>query len=75
MRVFVNRLELITPATTRAVEKILAAHDIRGLRKYDRLLEPILKWMEEANPAGAAQIERDLDTTYQMETAQTQPAK
>jgi hypothetical protein len=65
MRVFVGRIELVTPATTQAVEKILAAHDVAGLRKYQRFLEPILAEMKAENPAGAAQIEKNLELTYQ----------
>jgi hypothetical protein len=65
MRVFVGRIELVTPATTQAVEKILAAHDIAGLRKYQRFLEPILAAMKAENPAGAAQIEKNLELTYE----------
>jgi hypothetical protein len=64
MRVFVGRLELVTPATTQAVEKILATHDIAGLQKYNRFLEPILDEMKAANPAQAKQMENDLDLTY-----------
>ena len=75
VRVFVGRLELITPATTQALEKILASRDLTGLQKYDRFLEPILKEMEEANPAAAAQIERDLDATYRSGMLRLQTAK
>jgi hypothetical protein len=64
VRVFVGRLELVTPATTQAMEKILAAHDLAGLQKYNRFLEPILAEMKAANPAQAQQIEKDLDLTY-----------
>jgi hypothetical protein len=64
VRVFVGRLELVTPATTQAVEKILATHDIAGLQKYNRFLEPILDEMKAANPAQARQLENDLDLTY-----------
>ena len=64
VRVFVGRLELVTPATTQAVEKILTARDIVGLKKYDRFLEPILEEMKASNPAHPWQIERDLDLTY-----------
>jgi hypothetical protein len=64
MRVFVGRLELVTPATKQAVEKILAAHDLSALQKYNRFLEPILEEIKAANPAGAKQIDRDLDLTY-----------
>jgi hypothetical protein len=66
---------LITPARTQALEKILASRDITGLQKYDRFLEPILKEMEEANPAAAAQIERDLDATHRSGIVQLQTEK
>ena len=74
-RVFVGRLELITPATTQSVEKILANHDIAGLQKYTRFLEPILEEMKAANPAQAGQIDRDLDLTYRSPIVQPQTAK
>ena len=44
-RVFVGRLELITPTTQRAVESALARNDRTALAKYHRFLEPILRWM------------------------------
>jgi hypothetical protein len=44
-RVFVGRLELVTPATERAVESAFAAHDRTTLEKYGRFLEPILQTM------------------------------
>jgi len=44
-RVFVGRLELITPATASAVEIAFAQHDRFTLAKYARFLEPILKTM------------------------------
>jgi hypothetical protein len=72
VRVFVGRLELVTPATTQAVEKILATHDIAGLQKYNRFLEPILDEMKAANPAQAKQIENDLDLTYRSPLIQPQ---
>ena len=75
VRVFVGRLELVTPATARAVQKILAAHDLEGLQTYSRFLEPILDEMKAANPAQAAQIERDLDLTYRSPMVQPQTAK
>ncbi len=64
VRVFVGRLELVTPATMQAVEKILATHDAAALQKYNRFLEPILEQMKAANPAKARQIEKDLELTY-----------
>ena len=44
-RVFVGRLELVTPATASAVEAAFAQHDSATLAKYARFLEPILKTM------------------------------
>lgn len=46
-RVFVGRLELITPATERAVESALVSNDQLTLTKYNRFLEPILSTMIE----------------------------
>jgi hypothetical protein len=45
-RVFVGRLELVTPATEKAVEAAFAAHDKATLEKYGRFLEPILQTMK-----------------------------
>lgn len=72
VRAFVGRFELVTPATTQAVEKILAAHDGAGLRKYHRFLEPILEEMKAENPAQARQMEKDLDLTHQTPIVQPQ---
>jgi hypothetical protein len=41
-RVFVGRLEIVTPATTRAVTEAMATDDELTLNKYGRFLEPIL---------------------------------
>jgi hypothetical protein len=43
VRVFVGRLEIVTPATARAVETALASNDEGTLNKYGRFLEPILQ--------------------------------
>ncbi|HEY6388651.1 MAG TPA: hypothetical protein VIX91_23480 [Candidatus Acidoferrum sp.] len=43
VRVFVGRLELVTPATQRAVEQALAAHDHTILTRYGRFLVPIVE--------------------------------
>jgi hypothetical protein len=45
VRVFVGRLELVTPATERAVERAFASNDRATLAKYGRFLEPILRSM------------------------------
>ncbi|MGA7221144.1 MAG: hypothetical protein WBX38_22710 [Candidatus Sulfotelmatobacter sp.] len=75
VRVFVGRLELITPATTQAIEKILATHDIEGLQKYNRFLEPILDVLKEENPDRAPQIEKDLYLTYRSPRIGSQAAR
>jgi hypothetical protein len=43
VRVFVGRLEIVTPATARAVEAASSANDEVTLNKYGRFLEPILQ--------------------------------
>jgi hypothetical protein len=45
VRVFVGRLELVTPATQRAVEQALASHDRATLARYNRFLVPIVENM------------------------------
>jgi hypothetical protein len=45
VRVFVGRLELVTPATQRAVEQALANRDRATLARYNRFLAPILENM------------------------------
>jgi hypothetical protein len=45
VRVFVGRLELITPATEEAIETAFETGDHATLRKYGRFLEPILTEM------------------------------
>ena len=44
-RVFVGRLELVRPATEKAVEAAFATHNKAALEKYGRFLEPILQTM------------------------------
>jgi hypothetical protein len=47
VRVFVGRLEIVTPATARTVETAVASGDQATLNKYGRFLEPILKTVRE----------------------------
>jgi hypothetical protein len=75
VRVFVGRLELVTPATAQAMKKILSAHDATGLEKYNRFLEPILEQLKAENPAQAGQIDKDLDLTYRSPVLPPQTAK
>jgi len=62
VRVFVGRMELVTPATAQAVETALAAHDQAALQKYYRFLDAILKVIAEREPAKAKRL-TDLTNT------------
>ncbi len=66
VRVFVGRLELVTPATQRAVEQALATHDQTTLKRYGRFLVPILENMlaSEKNSAKKAQFSEYLNNAY-----------
>ncbi len=66
VRVFVGRLELVTPATQRAVEQALATHDQTTLTRYGRFLVPILENMiaGEKNSAKKAQFSEYLNNAY-----------
>jgi hypothetical protein len=41
-RVFVGRIELITPETIRTVESAIAANDLATFARYERFMEPIM---------------------------------
>ena len=47
VRVFVGRLEIVTPATARAVKTAVARNDEATLNKYGRFLEPIVQAVRE----------------------------
>ena len=72
VRVFVGRLEVVTPATEKAVETAFAAHDTATLKAYDRFLEPILATMikREKNPAQARRFQDYLNLVYSQLVAQ-----
>ena len=44
-RVFIGRMEIVTPETERAVETAFASRDLAALAKYHRFLAPILQTM------------------------------
>ena len=76
VRVFVGRLELVTPATQRAVEQALATHDRATLASYNRFLVPILEFMiaGENNSAHRARLIaylNDLDNAKIAQNAET----
>ncbi len=55
VRVFVGRLEVVSPATEKAVRTALAKHDEVTLGKYSRFLEPILAVIKAKSAAQARQ--------------------
>jgi hypothetical protein len=71
VRVFVGRLELITPSTEKAVERALATHDGATLSKFGRFLEPILQAMmkKESNPERLRRMQEALSTYWSAEVA------
>lgn len=72
VRVFVGRLELVTPATEKAVDDAFAAHDTATLKAYGRFLEPILATMikKETNSAQTRRFQEYLNSVYSQLMAQ-----
>ena len=78
VRVFVARLELVTPATEGAVGQAFAAHDKPALDKYRRFLEPILHAMlanAQADPARTQELRRYLNSVYSYACRSPWPAE
>jgi hypothetical protein len=65
-RVFVGRLELVTPETERAVETAILTHDDAIIGKYFRFLQPIMKVIveHESDPAKIKEINDVLGGFY-----------
>jgi hypothetical protein len=65
-RVFVGRMELLTPATQQAVETAVASHDEETLAKYGRFLAPMIETMlrKGAAPAQSEQLSAALNKIY-----------
>ncbi len=72
VRVFVGRLELVTPATEKAVETAFAVRDTATLKAYGRFLEPILATMikKETNAAQTRRFQEYLNFVYSRLVAQ-----
>ena len=68
VRVFVGRLELITPATKAAVEQALENHDTTRLASYGRFLEPIAETLigESEDPSRTLELQESLSTYYAL---------
>jgi hypothetical protein len=67
VRVFVGRLELVTPATKRAVERAFAAHDRPAIEKYRRFLVPIVNALiadSQADPGRTRELQGYLNSAY-----------
>ncbi|MFI5103980.1 MAG: hypothetical protein ACHP79_03555 [Terriglobales bacterium] len=56
VRVFVGRLEVVSPATEKAVRVALAKHDEVTLGKYSRFLEPIMAMIKAKDTAQARRL-------------------
>ena len=56
-RVFVGRIELVTPETKRAVEEAIAKGDWATIDRYERFLDPILQRISAENPLKGSQVE------------------
>ena len=57
-RVFVGRIELVTPETKRSVESAVARSDWSAVDLYNRFLDPILRRIYGGNPAKLSEIEQ-----------------
>jgi hypothetical protein len=71
VRVFVGRVEIITPETEKAVQRALVTHDIATLKMFGRFLEPILETMiqKESNAATVQQFYQALNSYCRSEIA------
>jgi hypothetical protein len=69
VRVFVGRLELVSPATQRAVTTALAANDKVTLQKYGRFLGPILEVIKGKNVAAVRQFEESQTSPCAVDAA------
>ena len=76
-RVFVGRLELVTPATEKAVDVAFASHDKVTLEKYGRFLEPILQTMmaKESDRSHGQKLNAYLNAVYSAQFAQAHGQK
>ena len=57
VRVFVGRIELVTPETRRSVESAIAKSDWSAVDRYSRFLDPILKHIYSGTPSKVSEIE------------------
>ena len=69
-RVFVGRMELLTPATQKAIETAVSAGDQTTLAKYGRFLAPMMETILCKNPSDAADLRQELMRVYGSYVAQ-----
>jgi hypothetical protein len=71
-RVFVGRMELVTPATRKAIQTALATRDRATLATYGRFLAPIVETIirQESDPAMTKQLHQALGEIYGSYVAQ-----
>ena len=74
-RVFVGRLELVTPLTEKAVEAAFATRDRATLEKYGRFLEPILQTMMAKETTSHSQAARYAQYLSVVESARITQAR
>jgi hypothetical protein len=70
-RVFVGRIELLTPATIQSVESAIAANDLATFARYERFMEPIMARIHSMNPAKAKETEHLFATMQNSVVAAT----
>jgi hypothetical protein len=65
-RVFVGRIELVTPATEQSIEAALPACDRVTLQKYGRFLNPIVQIIiaKQTDPERVKQLSEDSSSYY-----------
>jgi hypothetical protein len=73
-RVFVGRLELVTPATQQEVVSAFASNDQATLAKYNRFLDPILRYILEStnDPVTHERLTSYLNSAFDNFHAQAQ---
>jgi hypothetical protein len=71
-RVFVGRMELLTPATQNAIETAVAGHDKAALSKYGRFVAPMIEMILRRNPSSidSAEMNQALAGIYSSYFAQ-----
>ena len=71
-RVFVGRMELLTPATQSAIETAVVTHDEATLAKYGRFVAPMIESIlhKDPNSAHATILGRELNEIYVSYIAQ-----